>query len=154
MEGKIKCWECEREIDLTTLPLDEEDLIRCPSCHEPVGINAIRVRVVKVPEGPAPLEFRKAWVGLELFAKVTPLKGPEVDFITEEMIIRKPPLMVPVYPALKRLEQKNPEAADWFRTYFPPEMQHFTFGADEVEILEMIRVGFWKFYHSWKYLLK
>lgn len=148
MGRKIKCWECEEEVDLTTLPPDKEDYIRCPNCHEPVGVNAVRVKVVKVPEGPAPPKVREAWVGLELLAKATSFKGPEVNFITGEIIIRKPPIMIPVYAALKKLEQKSPEAADWFRTHFPSQMKHFTFGTDEVKVIAPVKLTLSKFYHG------
>ena len=154
MAEKTKCWECGRELDLTVLSPDEEDYIKCPNCNEPVGVNAMKIKVVKVPEGPAPPKVREAWVGLELLAKATPLKGPEVDFTTREMIIRKPSIMVPRYGALKKLEQKSPEAADWFHIHFPHEMKHFTFGIDEIEVIDYITLNFLKFYGPWRWLSK
>jgi len=93
------------------------------------------IKMVKVPAGPAPEKFREAWLGLELPAKGEAFAQPEVDFTTGEMVIRGKTYMVPKEAALKILEQKSPEAAQWFRIYFPPEMEHFTFGIDEVEVI-------------------
>ena len=96
--------------------------------------NALNIKVIKIPAGPAPEKVRKAWVGLNLLANRTTLKGPEVDFTNDNMVFRGETYMVPTEIALEILEQKSPEAAQWFRVNCPSWMEHLTFAADEVKV--------------------
>lgn len=92
------------------------------------------VKVVKVPRGPDPEGVRKAFVGLTL--KATGLNlGREADFLTCKLIPKRKSISVPIIPALKVLEEKDPGAAAWFRKNLPAFWRNFTFGADELEIL-------------------
>ncbi len=98
------------------------------------------VKVVKVPYGPAPEKFRKAWVGLNLLAKGDPFpyEGPEYDFVANQPLNQRKALLVPVDCALERLREKSPKAAAWFSANYPPEKEYFTFGMDEVEIIKKL----------------
>jgi hypothetical protein len=94
-----------------------------------------RIRVVKTPAGPAPEEVRRAWVGTELVA-VGEYDGPELDFVKLELRDkRRKSIAVPILPALVVLMKKDPLAVAWFRNNLPPFVSTFTFGADEVEVL-------------------
>lgn len=79
----------------------------------------IEIKIIAVPEGEAPLEIRQQWVGMTLLAtgKTSPdfvgavgvLSGKPESYPTGGYYIRTP-------VALQMLEQKSPEAAEWWRT--------------------------------------
>ena len=102
---------------------------------------ALVVKIVKVPYGPAPEEIRRAWVGLNLLAKGEPYPytGPQYDFLANSSLPRRKALLVPVDCALERLKEKSPEAAVWFLKNYPWwREEYFTFGMDEVEVINTI----------------
>jgi len=90
------------------------------------------VKVIKIPDGPAPEKFRKSWVGLQL-----PALGDnpvlEQNFVTGELRKSRESILVLASSALDILEKKDPDAARWFREHMPPDMELFSFGADEVQ---------------------
>jgi hypothetical protein len=115
----------------------DSDTERCPRCGCLI-LHVTEIKVIKVPAGPAPEKIREAWVGLNLPARRTILKGPVTDFLTDkgDMIFRGESYMVPVEFALEILEKKSPEAAQWFRINCPPWMKHLTFGINEVKVVK------------------
>ena len=92
------------------------------------------VRIAKIPEGPAPVEIRKAWVGLKLPAFRENPWGEE-DFLTGAKMRVRESIIVPVEPAINILRKKDSGAATWFINNMPPWVRLFTFGANEVEII-------------------
>jgi len=113
----------------------DSDTEECPACGC-IMFHALNIRVTKVPAGPAPPKIREAWVGLNLPARKTPSKGPDIDFTNSDMVLRGKSYLVPLRFALEILEKKSPEAAQWFRVTCPSWMEHLTFGANEVETVE------------------
>ena len=111
----------------------------CPVCGL-LGRSALVIQIVKIPEGPAPEEVRKAWVGLKFLAEINQLEEPEADFTTGDMLFRGKTYMVPKDIALEVLEKKFPGAADWFRLNYPSRIKHLTFGSDEVELVTVMHI--------------
>ncbi len=90
------------------------------------------VKVIKVPEGEAPLPVREAWIGA-----VFPASGPD-EHLAEGVVTGEnaPPRLrfsysAPQSSALEALERLNPTAAAWFREHLLLSSD-FIFGADEV----------------------
>jgi hypothetical protein len=94
-----------------------------------------KIRIVKTPEGPAPESVRINWLGIELLAVRTPPEAEERDFTTFQEIGNRGGYMVDVKIAIRKLREKSPQAAEWFKKNVPSDMDYFTFGPDEVELL-------------------
>ena len=78
---------------------------------------------------------------MELLAEPEVLwNEPEVDFTTGEMGLRMGIYLIPKEFALEVLQDKSLEAAQWFRDHFPTQMEHLTFGFDEVEVIGKITI--------------
>lgn len=103
----------------------------------------LRVRVIKVPNGPAPYEVREQWLGEVLPAECNILKegeeGGEKNFLTGDLAPARKYVRVFKDEALRILEKKSPTAAAYFRKNFPQEHPRLSFGLDEVEIIEKVR---------------
>lgn len=128
-----ECPNCHtRWLSMNQIDSDTEE---CPGCGCLI-LHALNIKVLKVPDGPAPLKIREAWVGLNLLARKTLLKGPEIDFTNNNLVSRGGAYKVPLEMALEILEKKSPEAAQWFRVNCPSWMDHLTFGVGEVEATE------------------
>lgn len=103
------------------------------------------IKIMKVPEGEAPEEIRKAWVGMILPCQslVGHAKWDERErgALSEEQNPRnRYSFAVPQKEALQRLADlggKHAEAADWWKAHgFPkedPAMDHFSFYQMEAE---------------------
>lgn len=94
-----------------------------------------KIRIVKTPEGPAPENVRISWLGIELLAVRTPSEVEERDFTTFQEIGNRGGYMVEVKSAIRKLREKSAQAAEWFEQNVPADMDYFTFGSDEVELL-------------------
>lgn len=93
----------------------------------------VSVVITKVPEGEAPIEVRRAWVGLELVADDCLSEGIEHRIDNDEVLEgQRLVFIVSQKEALVRLAAVNPEAAYWWYTNgFPQANRKFSFGADE-----------------------
>ena len=95
-----------------------------------------QVRIVRVPQGEAPLEVRQAWVGL-----ILPVshfgEGLEVGLKTGMFQPKRAWVAVPRQLALEILESKDPVAAKWFKDSLGERtaVGHFAFGRNEIEEL-------------------
>jgi len=97
------------------------------------------IRIIKTPDGEAPLWVREAWVGLELPCI---LKKDESDQASG--VLSKKPYehrsgcwYVLQDLALDFLEIAHPKAAEWWYAQgFPHEDSAFTFNEDEAEYVE------------------
>jgi len=96
------------------------------------------IRIVRLPEGEAPIEVRKKWVGL-----VLPCLGVN-DLEGSFGVVTGKPENCPAYScfvvsqkeALDILNQSCPEAADWFKNMgYPKEGMAFGFKVDEAEVV-------------------
>ena len=97
------------------------------------------IRIVKIPEGDAPLEIREAWVGLELPCLTKHDESKEVKNIISQEIRQPRPncWYVPQDMALEILEEAAPEAAQWWLEHdYPHPDRFFTFGEDEAELVD------------------
>ena len=97
-------------------------------------------RIVSTPQGQAPEEVRKGWIGVVLPLKdlLNPGEGAhERNFSLKRQQARSF-VTVPVRTALEELAKKNQEAARWFYKNLPESWfaRDFSFGINEVEILE------------------
>jgi hypothetical protein len=98
-----------------------------------------RIRIIKVPDGPAPLHVSQAWVGLEL--PCLPKSGyvaDEQDILKGKLQRARREVIVPAKSALAILGAVSPDAAVWWLEHgFPvgSEENYFSFGEDEVEII-------------------
>jgi len=91
------------------------------------------IEIIGVPNGPAPEEVKKEWVGVRMEAR--PSRGGEFDFTTEQSVGVRENYLVITEAALAALEEKSAKAAAWFRKNIPPEMPFLTFGRDEVKVV-------------------
>lgn len=103
----------------------------------------IRIKISKIPQGPAPENIRSAWVGLEFPATKFSSPQVEMDFTTREVRPPREAYAVKIDTALEALQTKSPEGVRWFKKNVPLGMPTLTFGADEVEILpnEDVHIG-------------
>jgi len=85
--------------------------------------------------GPAPENVRSAWVGTELLAVNLPPSIGEEDFTTGQAGPPRESYAVLTESAIAALQEKSPEAAEWFYENVPPDLPVLTFGANEVEII-------------------
>lgn len=97
-------------------------------------------RVTSIPRGQAPENVRKEWIGVVLPLKDHFTPGGRVherNFKLERQAERAF-VTVPVRAALAELAKKNPQAAQWFYYNLADFWfdQDFSFGANEVEIME------------------
>lgn len=97
----------------------------------------MKVRITKVPDGPAPEWVRKAWVGMILVGEATSPDSVEADFATGVPIEnRGAGFAVCTDVAIELLSEKSPDAADWFRKNVPEGMPFLSFGSNEYEVME------------------
>jgi hypothetical protein len=98
------------------------------------------IRIVKTPAGEAPLEIRKAWVGLVLpcdpFFGYPDSADPERGVVSGKAELRnRPGFSVEQDAAIAILERHAPEAAEWWRGFgFPRSDCYFCFSESEAEI--------------------
>jgi hypothetical protein len=97
------------------------------------------IRIMRLPEGEAPIEVRKKWVGL-----VLPCLGVNTSENRGFGVVTGKPdgdsaysrFVVPQKEALDILNQSCPEAADWFKNMgYPKEGMAFGFKVDEAEVV-------------------
>ncbi|OGM11498.1 hypothetical protein A2Z22_00415 [Candidatus Woesebacteria bacterium RBG_16_34_12] len=97
-----------------------------------------RIKINKVPVGPAPEEVRNSWLGAELLAVKLPSgSGPEFDFVNKRDIPARDAYAVLSKPAIETLKEKSPAAASWFEKNLPNDIWILTFGSDEVEVMPL-----------------
>ncbi len=99
-----------------------------------------RIRIIKIPDGEAPIEIRQAWVGLTLPCDPYlgyPDKGLERGVLTNEEAPRnRCGFSAPQDEAIAILAQSNPKAATWWKEHgFPQPDQRFGFAEKEAEIV-------------------
>lgn len=98
-----------------------------------------RIKIVQVPEGVAPEEVRRFWLGTEMDAyKLSPLDG-ELDLESgKPLFVQRQTediYAVKLEEALRSLGENSPQAAEWFRNNVSPNIDALTFGDNEVEVL-------------------
>ena len=98
------------------------------------------IRIVKIPNGEAPLEVREAWVGLELPFLYICNESRNCRGADSGLPVDNPrPLVwaVPEKEALETLRSKSPSAAEWFTIRgYPYPRTVFTFGIEEAVLVE------------------
>lgn len=99
-----------------------------------------RIRIIKIPDGEAPLYIRAAWVRLIL--PCDPYFG-HPDLVIETGVLSDEPkpsrssFGVPQDMAISILRESNPQAALWWNQRgFPQPGGYFGFAEDEAEIIE------------------
>ena len=97
-------------------------------------------RIISIPQGGAPEEIRKEWIGIVLPLKKL-LSPDEGSYEYNLKVRRQQPrsfVTVPVRTALEKLTKKSRVAAEWFYVNLPYLWldRDFCFGVDEVEIFE------------------
>jgi hypothetical protein len=95
----------------------------------------MRIRIIKVPDGPAPGWVRENWVGITLTAIPMPKEGIECDFISEELLPSRGGYVVEKNPAFEALARKSIPAAEWFNKHFPSYSNYLCFEPDEAEVV-------------------
>ncbi len=103
-------------------------------------VRPVSIRIVKTPAGEAPEEIRDQWVGLVLpaFPNETELGYPNPEFGLEtgqEIAPRKSYIVPPGIAVVELYKAGSLSAAEYFAQY-PISNIGFTFGADEVEVIE------------------
>jgi len=96
--------------------------------------DIFKIKIVKIPKGPAPEEIRKQWVGL-IIDYADYLDGDEVNFLNGQRPPKRKAICVPKLAAIDSLQKKSRQAAEWFMENIPSGMRYLTFGEDEVEII-------------------
>ena len=96
--------------------------------------NAVAIRVIQTPDGDAPAEYRRQWIGLILFPAIPYDGRGAVDIVSKSPMEERPSYLVPSAIAIAVLACKSPEAAKFFLFYASPGLD-FTYGADEVEVI-------------------
>jgi hypothetical protein len=97
--------------------------------------NVGKIRIIKVPSGQAPLEVRKAWLGLELEVAKGIFIGEQHGVLGGQS---NGPAGYPVESvyAIETLRQKNPVAAKWWDDNFDPaESQWLLFRESDCELV-------------------
>ncbi|MDO8510070.1 MAG: hypothetical protein Q7S15_00405 [bacterium] len=109
--------------------------------NEPTPKATGRIRIIKIPAGEAPLEVRRAWVGLELPCDPVcgyPDSGSEIGVVSKEPLrFNRYGYSVPQAEAIAILVRHAPAAAAWWRDHCFPRAEGtcFGFGEDEAEII-------------------
>jgi len=98
----------------------------------------VPVRIITIPEGCAPDNFRSSWVGLTVQAipleqaeglwwaqRIAELETPDWDYKNGVLVSQK--------EALEVLAKKAPDAAEWFRNNFHGKHKMLYFGRGVVE---------------------
>jgi len=95
-----------------------------------------KIRIVHVPEGEAPEQFRSAWVGLILPCQCVTY-GAEYGNTSMAPTSDRPHFQVPARRAIEALEKVDPEAAFWFTTKLGERIDHefLCFGLNEAVLL-------------------
>lgn len=99
------------------------------------------IKVTKVPDGSAPLEIRKGWVGKGLIAVEKPNNVIERDPLGPEDIVGRQAYMVEFDTAIEMIHaQGGEETATWFLKKWPRietgrGLSFLTFGAHEVKVI-------------------
>lgn len=97
-----------------------------------------QIKIIATPEGEAPLEVRKAWVGLIL--PCHPILGyseGDVGALSHKPTERNRRVVnVPQDTAIQILALFDPESAQWWRDLgYPKSGGYFSFGESEIEVI-------------------
>lgn len=95
----------------------------------------MKAQIIKVPEGSAPENIRKEWVGIILEVVRMPEYRGEMDFLTGAHYPNRRGFLANSCCAISAIRQKSLEAARWFEENLPVDNRHLCFGPDEMEIL-------------------
>jgi hypothetical protein len=83
----------------------------------------MKIRIIAVPPGQAPEEIRKGWIGCEF--ETVALPGSK-DYVQLGVRLGKPENLggynVETGEAIAVLAKKNPNAAEWWKKNFPPNL--------------------------------
>lgn len=95
----------------------------------------MRIKIIKVPSGEAPLNVRENWVGLVLSAQEYWGESFGISTLTKtECTIG---YSIDIDHALSVLTKKSPDSANWFRRSLDVwAATNFVFGKDEAEVVE------------------
>lgn len=92
------------------------------------------IKIIAVPDGPAPLWVREAWVGVQIrFAQIG--SDIEIEDFEGKSMGTVEGYRVWTNLALYSLREKNEEAARWFETNLPFICPMLVFGIDEAELV-------------------
>lgn len=93
------------------------------------------IRIIKVPEGEAPLQVRKKWIGLVL--PVVAVSSHDCrEILSNTKVNRGLHYTVPKDLAIVALEQQHPHAANWWKSHSPAtEGSALAFYLDEAEVV-------------------
>lgn len=94
-----------------------------------------RIKITQMPEGGAPPGIREQWIGVELTGLRMAEGVSSVDVMTGQSVKARDAYYMFAGYAIRQLEQKSPEAAEWFKKNLSPEVDVLSFGVNEVEAL-------------------
>lgn len=104
-------------------------------------IDTGRIRIIKLPDGEAPKEIRKAWIGQTL--PCSPILGwirSEHGVLSKKETPERYGFTVPQVAAIKILSGSDPQAvAYWKSNGFPQLGQYFVFEESEAVIISGVR---------------
>ena len=119
------------------------------------------IKIIAVPNGPAPIEIREQWLNVEMPAEKLSKKALEVNFMKTQAagidesyfsdkqqaevflntfvpganLGNRGGFKVKYDDAISALRQKSDEAAEWFAAYWPTG-HGLSFGPNEVEVIQ------------------
>ena len=115
-----------------------------PHLGQMTQLHQFRVKIIKRPEGGAPVWVRDAWMGVEfpiLVDGTLELQNEALakDVVTGEVVIRHDVVRVSGREALKALEKVNEAAARWWyvHTLIYDYDRTLLFGRDECQLLPL-----------------
>ena len=99
----------------------------------------MRIKIIRIPEGEAPEEIRKEWVGCELPVYGYPKEEQTKEILSGTLRLKKG-FLVPVPSALNILRKKSQVAAKWFEDHVSPPLDSidycFLFNEEECKIID------------------
>jgi len=96
-----------------------------------------RIKITQVPKGEAPEEYRRFWLELEFDAYRLPSSLGAVELTSGQpaQVGTEDRYAVPLDVALEALNQRSPQAAEWFRTNLASNIDALSFGSSEVRVV-------------------
>ena len=95
----------------------------------------IKIKIVAVPPGEAPLQIREQWVDLVLPAEKLRSDAELVGVLTGRTQQRTGGYSVETATAVHELEKKSPEAALWWKRNLPGFCRHLVFDHDACVVI-------------------
>jgi len=96
-----------------------------------------RMRITSAPTGRAPLEIRKAWIGVEIpFLEIGMPEGSVHGVLNGQKVKPHQAFTVDSTEAIRALKKKSPDAANWWKAMgYPIPGVQFTFNVECAEVI-------------------